>query len=97
VAIAAGLIEINQPAGRDDTLSRDRWISVFVEDATMKKALTGFAHDIDVFCSRMNSGLGAFAIVLGVLVAALGLARAQRDLPTMMDRAISSYQLTVGE
>jgi hypothetical protein len=62
----------------------------------MKTTLIGFAHNIDVLCGQMNRGLGAFAIVLGVLVAALGLARAWHDLPTMMDGA-SSYQLPVGE
>jgi hypothetical protein len=63
----------------------------------MKKALTGFAHDVDTLCSRMNTGLGAFAIVLGCLVAALGLVRAQQYLPTMMDGAISNYQLPAEE
>lgn len=62
----------------------------------MKRTLIGFAHNIDGFCGRMNSGLGAFALVLGVIVATLGLARARHDLPTMMDGA-SSYQLTMGE
>jgi hypothetical protein len=61
----------------------------------MKKALTGFAYDVDMLCGRMNSGLGVFAIVvLGCLVAALGLVRAQQYLPTMMDGAASSYELT---
>jgi hypothetical protein len=63
----------------------------------MKKSLTGFAHEVDVFCGRMNSGLGAFAVVLGIVVAALGLVRAQQNLPAMMDGAISSYQPAVEE
>ena len=60
----------------------------------MKQTLITLAHDVDAFCARMNSGLAAVAIVLGVLVAALGLFRAEQVMPTLMNNVASGYQLT---
>ena len=60
----------------------------------MKPTLLAFARDVDAFCRRLNSGLAAVAIVLGVVTAALGVVRAEQYLPTALDNMMSVTQLT---
>ena len=60
----------------------------------MKQTLITFAHDVDAFCARMNNGLAAVAIVLGVLAAALAVFRAEQVMPTLIDNVASGSQLT---
>lgn len=61
----------------------------------MKQTLFAFARDVDAFCGRLNSGLGAVALVLGILVAALSVVRAEQYLPTVLDNA--GYQFPTGQ
>lgn len=63
----------------------------------MKQTLIAFAHDVDAFCGRMNSGLSAVAIVLGILVAASAVVRAQQYLPTTMTDVPFGYQSMLGQ
>lgn len=62
----------------------------------MKQTLIAFARDVDAYCGRMNSGLGAVAIVLGVLVVASAVVRAQQYIPMTMTDAPLGYQSTLG-
>jgi hypothetical protein len=64
----------------------------------MKQILISFAHDLDAFCARMNSGLMAVAAALAVLVAVLAVFRAEQFLPAVIEDMASGYtQLAVGQ
>lgn len=63
----------------------------------MKQTLIAFARNVDAVCARMNSGLGAVAIVLGILVVASVVVRAQQQMPTTLTDMPFGYQATVGQ
>lgn len=91
---AALLIWINRAISRPHKVLVDQRFTL-VASSIMKQAFLTFARDVDAFCNRMNNGLVAVAIVLGVLAFALALVRAQQCLPTLMDSLVSSHQLTM--
>ncbi len=53
----------------------------------MKRELVQFARDINAFCARLNDGLTAVAILLGVLVVTVGAIRAQDFMPQVVAMA----------
>lgn len=63
----------------------------------MKENLSAFARNVDMFCARMNSGLGAVAIVLSILVAASAVIRAQDYMPTSIADLPFGYQAALGQ
>lgn len=63
----------------------------------MKRPLTGLARDLDAFCSRMNDGLTAVAILLGFLVMTMSVIRAQEFLPSVLASMPADYPASAGE
>lgn len=49
----------------------------------MKDDLTQFAQQVNAFCARLNDGLTAVALILGLLVVTVGALRAQELVPQM--------------
>jgi len=49
----------------------------------MKNDLVQFARDVNAFCARLNDGLTAVALILGLLVVTVGALRAQEFMPQM--------------
>jgi hypothetical protein len=47
----------------------------------MKRELVQFARDVNSFCARLNDGLTAVAVLLGLLVVTVGAIRAQDFMP----------------
>lgn len=84
--------EMNHQDGHIAGLFHALSFTLSYEHIAMKQTLIALAHDVDAFCARMNSGLAAVAIVLGVLVAALAVFRAEQVMPTLMDNVASAYQ-----
>lgn len=59
----------------------------------MKQTLIAFVRDLEALCARMNGVLRAVAIVLSLVVVALGIVRAQQSVPPPTDGAGSCYAL----
>jgi hypothetical protein len=49
----------------------------------MKHDLVQFAREINAFCARLNDGLAAVAVLLGLVVVTVGVFRAQQFVPQM--------------
>ena len=60
------------------------------------KRLTAIARDLDGFCSRINAGLTAVAILLGFLVMTMSVIRAQEFIPQVLQIAPTDYQIPLG-
>lgn len=86
--------EMNHQDGHIAGLSHAQSFTLSNEHIAMKQTLIAIAHDVDAYCARMNNGLAAVAIVLGILVAAAAVFRAEQVMPTLMDNIASDYQLT---
>ena len=63
----------------------------------MKRPLNALARDLDAFCSRMNDGLTAVAILLGFLVMTMSVIRAQEFLPSVLASMPADYAASAGE
>jgi hypothetical protein len=62
----------------------------------MKQRFTTIARDLDGFCSRINAGLTAVAILLGFLVMTMSVIRAQEFLPQAIALVSVDYQMPLG-
>jgi hypothetical protein len=49
----------------------------------MKDDLVQFAREINAFCARLNDGLAAVAVLLGLVVVTVGVFRAHTFVPQM--------------
>jgi hypothetical protein len=49
----------------------------------MKDDLVQFAREINAFCARLNDGLAAVAVLLGLVVVTVGVFRAHQFVPQM--------------
>jgi hypothetical protein len=49
----------------------------------MKDDLVQFAREINAFCARLNDGLTAVAVLLGLVVVTVGMFRAHQFVPQM--------------
>lgn len=63
----------------------------------MKQHLTAFARDIDAFCAKLNDGLTAVAVLLGVVVVTLSVIRAAELMPDPTAPTPAFYQVTMGQ
>jgi hypothetical protein len=49
----------------------------------MKHDLIEFAREINAFCARLNDGLAAVAVLLGLMVVTVGVFRVHQFVPQM--------------
>ena len=63
----------------------------------MKQHLNTLVRDADAFCSRLNDGLAAVAILLGFLVAMMAVIRGQEIMSDVSTSMPTVYQAAMAE
>lgn len=63
----------------------------------MKQPWNAAFARLDTFCSRLNDGLTAVAILLGFLVMTMSVIRAQEFMPDILTSMPADYSPALGE
>ncbi len=62
----------------------------------MKQQLMIFARDLDALCAKLNDGLAAVAVLLGVLVIGMMVVRAEQIMPDPSTPPAAFSQVALG-